>query len=275
MWVFMAIGAQIERNTHVLRLAVGSVDVALGALHLGMQAGQGIARLRVIELGLTRLADVDRFPVQEIMALQAICAQATFMLILVACGASGRHPEIGSAQVFDFDGPAFLGRYVGRIVAFVAGQAGMLAFEEVSRFLVIEGFDIPLDQREVFPVVLRVAAGAFLAGARGNVIGGVQAFVSRKPGRYFSVTGQTLQRRLTAKRMATGAVSRSIQRLVRSREWSRGDLCGSHAAQTYRETHQSEPRGDAERKADRPGPARVLCHCVFWHYSLRFACKHV
>jgi hypothetical protein len=36
MRVFMAIGAQIEGNAHVLRLAVGSVDVALGALHLGM-----------------------------------------------------------------------------------------------------------------------------------------------------------------------------------------------------------------------------------------------
>ena len=166
--------------------------MALGALHLGMQAGQWIACLRVIELGLTRLADVDRLPVHEIVALQAIRTQATFVLICVAGGAGGRHTEIGSAQVFDFDGLAFLGRNVGRIVAFVAGQASMLAFEEVSRFLVIEGFDIPLDQREIFPVVLRVAAGAFLAGTLGDVIGGVQAFVSRKPSRYFGVTGKTL-----------------------------------------------------------------------------------
>jgi hypothetical protein len=99
----------------------------------------------VIELGLTRLADVNRLPVHEIMALQAIRAQATFMLILVACGASRRHPKIGSIQVFDFDGLAFLGRNVGRTVAFIAGQASMLAFEKVSRFFVIESFDIPLD----------------------------------------------------------------------------------------------------------------------------------
>ena len=128
--------------------------MTLGALHLGMQAGQGIARLRVIELGLTRLAHVNRLPVHEIVALQAIRAQATFMLILVAGGASGCHPEIGSAQVFDFDRLAFLGRDVGRSVAFVAGQASMLAFEEISRVLVIEGFDIPLDQREIFSVML-------------------------------------------------------------------------------------------------------------------------
>jgi hypothetical protein len=126
------------------------------------------------------------------MALQTIRAQAAFVLIFVAGGASGRQTEISSAQVFDFDGLAFLGRNAGRIVAFVTGQASMLAFEEVSRFLVIESFDIPLDQREIFPVVLRVAAGAFLAGAGRNVIGGVQAFVSRKPSRYFGVTGKTL-----------------------------------------------------------------------------------
>jgi hypothetical protein len=30
-------------------------------------------------------------------------------------------------------------------VAFIAGQASMLAFKKVSRFFVIESFDIPLD----------------------------------------------------------------------------------------------------------------------------------
>jgi hypothetical protein len=102
----------------------------------------------------------------------------------------------------------------------------------------------------------------------------VQAFVSRKPGRYFSVTGKTLQRRLTAKLMATGAVGGSIQRLMWPRKWSRGDLRWSRAAQPYREKYQSEKRGDAERKTDRPDPAPAICHCVVWHYSLRFACKH-
>ena len=189
-----------------------------------MQAGQWIARLRVIELGLTRLAHVNGLPVHEIMALQAIRAQTTFVLIFMAGGASRRHTKIGSVQVFDFDGPAFLGRDVGRIVAFVAGQASVLAFEEISRVLVIESFDIPLDQREIFSVVLRVAAGAFLTRARGNVIRSVKPFVSRKPGRYFGVTGQTLQRSLAAKFMATGAVGGSIQRLMWPRKWSRGDL---------------------------------------------------
>lgn len=80
----MAIGALAERNTHVLRLAVGSVRVALGALHLGMQAGQCIARLRVIEL---RCA--DRFPVLEIVALLAGRTKSTFVLIFMTANASG------------------------------------------------------------------------------------------------------------------------------------------------------------------------------------------
>ena len=92
----------------VLRLAVRSVGVALGALHLGMQAGQRIARLRVIELGLTGLADIDRFPVHEIVALLAVWAQAAFVLILVAGDATGRQTEVGPAQILDFDGRTFL-----------------------------------------------------------------------------------------------------------------------------------------------------------------------
>ena len=57
--ILVAIGALGERNADVLRLAVRTVRVALRALHLRMKAGQGIAGLRVIELRLTGLADVD------------------------------------------------------------------------------------------------------------------------------------------------------------------------------------------------------------------------
>ena len=77
-------------------------------------------------------------------------------------------------------------------MALVTGHTGVLAFKQISRFLVIERPDVPLDQREVFPVVLRVAAGAFLAGACGNIIGGVQALTRGKPRCNFRVTLQTL-----------------------------------------------------------------------------------
>ena len=140
------------------------------------------------------------------------------MLILVASDATGRQAEVSPVQIFDLDGRAFLRRDVRRVVALVARQAGVLAFEQISGVFVIEGLDVPLDQREVFSVVLGVAAGAFLAGAGRNVVGGVQALAGREPGRDLGVTVQTFQRRLPAELVATGAVGRSVQGLVRPRE---------------------------------------------------------
>lgn len=37
MRILMAVGTLIERNAYVLRLSVGSIGVALGALHLQVQ----------------------------------------------------------------------------------------------------------------------------------------------------------------------------------------------------------------------------------------------
>ena len=209
--VFVTIGTLIEGNANVLRFAVHSIHVALSALHLGVQAGQRIAGLRVIEIGLTGLADIDRLPVHEIVALQATWAEAALVLILVAADATRRQTEVSPAWIFDLDGRTFLRGDARGIVALAALQARVLAFEQVSSFLVIERFDIPLDQRKVFTVMLRVATGAFLAGAGRNVVSGVQAFASRKPCGNFGVTVQALQRRLAAKFVTTGAVGGSVQ----------------------------------------------------------------
>ena len=156
--ILMAIGALVERNTHVLRLPVGSVGVALGALHLGMQAGQWIACLRVIEL-----CGADGFPVLEVMALLAGRTESALVLVFMTANASGREPEICPAQILDLDCPAVLSRDVGWVMALVTGERCMLALEGVSRFCVVEGLDIPLDQREVFAIVLGVAARTLLA----------------------------------------------------------------------------------------------------------------
>jgi hypothetical protein len=260
--VLVAIGALVERNTRVLRLAVSSIHVALGALHLSVQSGQRKARLGVIKLGLTGLADIDRFPVDEIVTLLASLPQAAFVLIFMAGNAAGREAEVGPGRILDLDGRAFLRRDVRRFVALIARQASVLAFEQVSRVFVIEGVDVPLNQREVFPVVLGVAAGAFLAGAGRDIIGGVQAFASRKAGRDFGVTVQTLQRRLPAELVATGAVGGSVQRLVRPREWSGRDLRRSRGQQ--REIREPEKCGDAERQAAYQGLPGEPGDCLRW-----------
>lgn len=148
------------------------------------------------------------------------------MLVLVAGDTTGREAEVSAAGILDLDRGTFLRREVRRIVALVAGQARVLALEQVAGVFMIEGLGIPLDQREGFAVVLRVAAGALLAGTGWNVVGGVQSLASRNPGRDLGVTVQALQCRLAAELVATGAVGGSIQRLVRAREGSGRNLSG-------------------------------------------------
>jgi len=199
--IFVAVGALVERNANILRLAIGSIDMTLGALHLGVQSGQQIARLRVVELG-----DVDTLPVFEVVTLLTSRPQASFVQIFVTASACSRQTEIRTTEVLDLDRRPFSRGDMRRIMTFVARQAGVLAFERIASFVMVEGLDVPLDEGEVFSVVLGVAARAFLAGAGRDVIGGVQPAMGSKPGRNFRVTVETLQRRLPAKLVAAGAV---------------------------------------------------------------------
>lgn len=127
MWIFVAIGALVEGNTNVLRLAVRSVGVALRALHLRVQSRQWIARLGVIELSHTR-ADADCFPVLEVVAGLTSWSQTSFVLVLVAGNATSRESQVRAVRVFDLDGRAFLRRDASRVVTLVTGKPGMLAF---------------------------------------------------------------------------------------------------------------------------------------------------
>lgn len=74
----------------------------------------------------------------------------------------------------------------------------------------VEGLDVPLDERKIFSIVLRVAACTLLAGARRNVVGGVETFVRRESRRDFGMTVQALQRGLAAELVATRAIGGSI-----------------------------------------------------------------
>jgi len=159
MGIFVAIRTLIKGNPNVLRRAIGAVRMALRALHLGVQPGQRIPGLRVIEL-----RDADLLPIDEVMARLAFGPESSFVLIFVARCACGREPQIRTAQVFFFDRRPILWRDVRRIMTLVACQACVLTFERVPGFLVIENLWVPLHQREVFTVVFGVAAGALLAG---------------------------------------------------------------------------------------------------------------
>ena len=103
MRVFVAVGAQVESKAGISRFSLRPVGVALGALHLGMQAGERITRLAVIEVG-----QVDGLPVGEVVAGLAIRPQSTFVKIFMAGDAGRRQTEEGVVQVLDLNGVPFL-----------------------------------------------------------------------------------------------------------------------------------------------------------------------
>lgn len=89
--ILVAIGTLAEWNANVLGLAIGTVGVTLGALHLRMQSGEGIAGFGVVEL-----AHVDGFPVDEVVTGLARRAQTALVEIFVTGRAGGGHTEIGT-----------------------------------------------------------------------------------------------------------------------------------------------------------------------------------
>ena len=101
-------------------------------------------------------------------------------------------------------------------MALVAFEPGVLAFQHVSGFFVVESLSIPLDEGKILAVVFGMAAGALLAGALGDVVGSVESLTGRKASRNFGVATQAFKSCLTTKLMTGGAVGRSVQRLVRS-----------------------------------------------------------
>jgi hypothetical protein len=159
------------------------------------------------------------FPGDEVVALQAILSETSFVKVFVARHACLRNPQKGLAEILllyvrALGGGDFIGQ-----VAFIAGQAGMFAFQQVSGFFVIEFVRIPLDQRKIFAVVIRVTAHAFLAGARGDVIGPMQPAFGGDSRANIGVTADALELRLAASDfVAIGAVQRPVEKLMLPRE---------------------------------------------------------
>ena len=155
---------------------------------------------------MIELAYADSFPVVEVVAGLAVRTEPSFVLIIVAGDAVCGKAEKRTVRTQDLDEGAFLRRYVSGVVALDAWHACMLALKRVAGFFMVEGFRVPLDQGKVFPVVLGVAAGAFLARTGRDVVRSMQSFSSSKPLRDFCVAVQTLQSSLPTKFMATRAV---------------------------------------------------------------------
>ena len=155
------------------------------------------------------------FPVDEIVALQAILPEPPLVKVFVAGYARLRNPQEGLAEVLHFYIGALGGRDSIGKVALVAGQTGMFAFQQISGFLVVKLVRIPLDQREIRPIVIGVAADAFLAGAGQNVIGPVQPALGGDSRANIGVAADAFELRLAAAELvAVGAVGGSVEKLM-------------------------------------------------------------
>jgi len=104
----------------------------------------------------------------------------------------------------------------------------------------VEGLDVPFDQRKVFAIVLRVTARALLAGIGWDVIGRMQSLAGIEAGGDLSVAVQAFEDRLSAKLVATGTIGRTVERLMRTRQRPGRDLCACRRHQHA--DAESEPR---------------------------------
>ena len=140
------------------------------------------------------------------------------MLIFVAGGTGSRESKIGAAQILFFDCLPLLRRDVRRVVTLAALKPCVLALEDVSGLFVVEGPRVPFHEREIFTIVFRVTARAFLAGACGDVVRSMQSAASGQASADFGVAIEALQRGLSTELMTAGAIGRSVERLVGARE---------------------------------------------------------
>lgn len=126
------------------------------------------------------------------------------MLILVTCDAGLRQSKKRSASVLYLNAHSFQGSYSLSRVTTIALQAGMLAFQPISRLAVIEASwrRSPFHQWEIFAIVLRMALGTFLAGPLNQAIRGMQSATAIQACGYLCVALQALQSCLSAKLVA-------------------------------------------------------------------------
>ena len=188
----MAIGAVAKGYSCVARLFVRTRSVALLASDLGMRAREWITCKRMVEL-----ADTDSLPIAGVVTLQAIGPEPAVVLVLMTGDATRRNAQKCPGQILDLDVRALaLGYALGRMTL-VATLPGVFAFEPPAGLGVVESFEVPLCQCEVFAVVIGVASDAFQARTHLDVVSSVQSSSRFNAPRNFGVAIQAFERGLS------------------------------------------------------------------------------
>jgi len=124
MRIGVTIRALAECDSGVAWFIVLSGRMTFLAGDLCVQSSQ-----RIAGLGMVELPNADGFPIVVSVALEAVLAQPSLVLVLMAGDAVRRNAEKCFIQIFDFDGSAFRRRDVISGMTAIAGQPCMFAFE--------------------------------------------------------------------------------------------------------------------------------------------------
>jgi len=216
--------------------------VAFFASHLDVESRQRISRLRVVKL-------LRCFPVARVVAARAILSKLPLVVILVAADAFLRQPQVTLVQVLVLNQASFRRRDVLRCVALLALNLCVLSIKRISAQLVIELLEgyVPVNQIEIGPIMLQVAAHAILAVGILHLQVRVVPVLLRKRLGDLLVAIQALKcRSLRPKLMAARALRCARQGLVRLRERTGRNLrfggkAGRHEENQKRKS-QSQPQ---------------------------------
>ena len=212
----VAVIATAERQPLIARRPIRPRRVALLALHLHVLPGQRIPRLAVIELG-------GLFPVNDVVALDAVLAQLPFVKILMARHAIGRQPKKSLCDVLHLDLRTFAGRNMRGRMTFRTSNSRVLPFQLVPRLVVIESAGIEAQDGEIQSIMFGMAARAIL---RTGLLDDppMVAATGVNPRSDFGMAVDALQRDRSAKLMAGRALRNPVERLMRLRQRPRRDL---------------------------------------------------
>jgi hypothetical protein len=108
---------------------------------------------------------LGRLPIREVVAAQTIIPKLALVRILMARHTILRQPKVGPGQILHLDERALIGDHEIWRVTFLARKPGVLSLEFVAGLTVIKlllGW-LPMDEFEIFAVVLEVAVHALFA----------------------------------------------------------------------------------------------------------------
>lgn len=148
-------------------------------------------------------------PVEHVVTALAIVTELPFMRIGVAGQTVRRQSKKRLGEILDLDELPLTRNHLRRGVAFFAGQACVFSLQVVSRLAMVELLlrRLPVNQAEVLPIVIQVAAYAVLALGICHTQSGMVTVIQGEPLRYFLVTIEAFKGGSAgAKLMAAGAL---------------------------------------------------------------------